>query len=41
MKDDQIVGNDIVHGVDLKLEGGDAYEKDNYKTTIKFEVKQK
>ena len=41
MKDDQIAGNDIVHGVDLKLEGGKAFDKDIYKTTIKFEVKQK
>ena len=39
--DDQIAGNDVVHGIDLKLVGGKAFEKDVYKTTIKFEVGQK
>lgn len=39
--DDQISGNDVVHGIDLKLVGGEAFKKDVYKTTIKFEVGQK
>lgn len=39
--DDQNSGNDISHGIDLKLKGNIAHEKDVYKTTIKFEVKQK
>ena len=39
--DDQIADNDVVHGIDLKLEGGKAFDKDVYKTTIKFEVGQK
>ena len=39
--DNQPKGNDITHGIDIKLKGGIAHEKDVYKTTIKFEVKQK
>lgn len=39
--DDQIAGNDVVHGIDLMLKGNLAHEKDVYKTTIKFEVGQK
>lgn len=39
--DSQSSGNDITHGIDLKLKGNIAHEKDIYKTTIKFEVKQK
>lgn len=39
--DSQIAGNDKIHDIDLKLKGGIAHEKDNYKTTIKFEVAQK
>lgn len=39
--DNQPAGNDIVHPIDLKLNGGIAHEKDVYKTTIKFEAQQK
>lgn len=39
--DNQDANNNVVHGVDFKLAGGDAFQKDVYKTTIKFEVKQK
>lgn len=39
--DNQPNGNDIAHGVDLMLKGNLAYEKDVYKTTIKFEAEQK
>lgn len=39
--DSQLPGNNIIHGIDLKLKGNIAHEKDVYKTTIKFEVKQK
>lgn len=39
--DNQVAGNDKTHGIDLKLNGGVAHEKDNYKTTIRFEVNQK
>ena len=39
--DDQQANNDVKHGIDFKLVGGDAFEKDVYKATIKFEVKQK
>ena len=38
---DQIPGSNMTHGIDLKLKGDIAYEKDTYKTTIKFEVEQK
>ena len=41
LKDNCPSGNDIVHGVDIKLVGGIAHEKDVYKTTIKFEAEQK
>ena len=41
LKDNCPAGNDLVHGVDIKLSGGIAYEKDVYKTTIKFEAEQK
>ena len=41
LKDNCSAGNDLVHGVDLKLKGGIAHEKDVYKTTIKFEAEQK
>lgn len=39
--DDQSRGNDIIHGIDLKLKSNIAHQKDVYKTTIKFEVEQK
>lgn len=39
--DNQPKGNDISHGVDIKLKGNIAHKKDAYKTTIKFEVNQK
>ena len=39
--DNQPAGNDIVHPIDLKLNGSIAHEKDVYKTTIKFEAQQK
>ena len=41
LKDNCPAGNDLTHGVDLKLVGGIAHEKDVYKTTIKFEAEQK
>ena len=41
LKDNCPAGNDLAHGVDLKLVGGIAHEKDVYKTTIKFEAEQK
>ena len=39
--DNQPKGNDVSHGVDIKLKGNIAHKKDAYKTTIKFEVNQK
>ena len=39
--DNQPNGNNLAHGVDIKLKGGIAHQKDVYKTTIKFEVEQK
>lgn len=39
--DNQPEGNNIYHGVDLMLKGNLAYEKDIYKTVIKFEAEQK
>lgn len=39
--DNQTAGNNKVHPIDLKLNGGIAHEKDAYKTTIKFEAQQK
>ena len=41
LKDNCPAGNDLVHGIDIKLKGGIAHEKDVYKTTIKFEAEQK
>ena len=41
LKDNCSSGNDLVHGIDIKLKGGIAHEKDVYKTTIKFEAEQK
>ena len=41
LKDNCPAGNNLIHGVDIKLSGGIAHEKDVYKTTIKFEVEQK
>ena len=41
LKDNCSAGNNLIHGVDIKLKGGIAHEKDVYKTTIKFEVEQK
>ena len=41
LKDNNIAGNDIIHNLDLLLRGGISHEKDVYKTTIKFEAKQK
>lgn len=39
--DNQSPGNNKIHGVDIKLKGGIAHKKDNYKATIKFEINQK
>lgn len=41
LKDNNSAGNDLVHGIDIKLRGGIAHDKDVYKTTIKFEAEQK
>lgn len=41
LKDNCSAGNDLIHGVDVKLKGGIAHEKDVYKTTIKLEAEQK
>ena len=41
LKDNCPAGNNLVHGIDIKLKGGIAHEKDVYKTTIKFEAEQK
>ena len=41
LKDNCNAGNDLVHGIDIKLKGGIAHQKDVYKTTIKFEAEQK
>lgn len=41
LKDNCSSGNQLIHGVDLKLAGGIAHEKDVYKATIKLEVEQK
>ena len=41
LKDNCSGGNDIVHGLDIKLKGGIAHEKDVYKATIKLEAEQK
>ena len=39
--DYQINGNNLTHGIDLKLKGGLAHKADIYKAVIKFEVTQK
>lgn len=39
--DNQVAGNNITHGIDLKLSSNLAHEADIYKTTLKFEVEQK
>ena len=41
LKDNCSAGNYLTHGVDLKLAGGIAHEKDVYKATIKLEAEQK
>lgn len=41
LKDNNQAGNDLIHGIDIKLKGGIVHKKDVYKTTIKFEVEQK
>ena len=41
LKDNCSAGNQLTHGVDLKLSGGIAHEKDVYKAVIKLEVEQK
>ena len=41
LKDNCSAGNRLNHGIDIKLKGRIAHEKDVYKTTIRFEVKQK
>lgn len=41
LKDNCPSGNNLVHGIDIKLSGGITHEKDVYKTTIKFEAEQK
>lgn len=41
LKQNNPAGNDLEHGVDIKLKGGISHEKDVYKTTIKIEVVQK
>ena len=41
LKDNCSSGNYLIHGVDLKLAGGIAHEKDVYKAIIKLEAEQK
>lgn len=41
LKDNNPAGNNLSHGIDIKLKSGIAHEKDVYKTTIKFEAQQK
>ena len=41
LKDNCPSGNNLIHGIDIKLKGGIAHEKDIYKTTVKFEAEQK
>ena len=41
LKDNCSSGNQLTHGVDLKLAGGIAHEKDVYKAIIKLEAEQK
>ena len=40
LKDSCAKGNNVSHGIDLKLKGSKALEADTYKTVIKFEVEQ-
>ena len=40
LKDSCAKGNNVSHGIDLKLKGSKALETDTYKTVIKFEVEQ-
>lgn len=41
LKDNCSPGNNIKHGIDIKLKGGISHEKDIYKTTVKLEIRQK
>ena len=41
IEDDQEAGENNIHSIDIKLSGSSSYEVDVYKTTIKFEAKQK
>ena len=41
IEDDQEAGKNNVHSIDIKLSGSSSYKVDVYKTTIKFEAKQK
>ena len=41
LKDNCPYGNDIIHNINIRLNGGIMQDKDAYKTTIKFEVQQK
>lgn len=41
IEDDQEAGENNVHSIDIKLSSSSSYEVDVYKTTIKFEAKQK
>lgn len=41
LKDNCNSGNNLIHGIDIKLKGSIMHKKDVYKTTIKFEAEQK
>ena len=41
LKDNCSSGNQLVHGIDIRLKGGIAHEKDVYKAIIKLEAEQK
>lgn len=41
LKDNCPAGEDLMHGIDIRLKGGITYKEDVYKTTIKFEAEQK
>ena len=41
LKDNCNAGNNLLHNIDLMLQGGNAYEADVYKTVVKFEAEQK
>lgn len=41
LKDNCFSGNNLIHGIDIKLKSGISFKKDIYKTTVKFEVQQK